>query len=205
MRVLVACEYSGVVRDAFTAAGHDAMSCDLLPSDTPGRHHQGDVRDVLGAGWDMMIAFPPCTYLTYAGAANWHDEGRAEKRDDAVAFFKMLYDAPIHRIAIENPRGYASKTFRRADQETNPFEFGTPERKRICLWLKNLPPLFATNIVEAPPRVEYVRKTGPRAGQIYRAYFHQGKTAKERARFFPSIAAAMADQWGSLQVERIAA
>jgi len=181
------------------------MSCDLLPTESPGPHYQGDVFDIVGNGWDLLVGFPPCTYLTYAGAANWNDEGRAELREHALKFFLALYNAPVPHVALENPRGYACKAFRRPDQEINPFEFGTPERKRICLWLNNLPPLFATSIVEAPPKAEYVRKSGARAGQIYRAYFHQGKNAKERAKFFPSVADAMADQWGSLLTERQAA
>jgi hypothetical protein len=204
VKVLVACEYSGVVRDAFIAHGHDAMSCDLLPTEVPGPHYQGSVLDVLDGDWDLLIGFPPCTYLTYAGAANWNDEGREELREEALKFFLALYNSPIKRVAIENPRGYACKAFRRPNQEINPFEFGTPERKRICLWLKNLPPLFSTIITEAPAKKEYVRKSGPRAGQIYRAYFHQGKNAHERARFFPSIADAMADQWGAFAERRAA-
>lgn len=205
MRVLVACEYSGTVRNAFLARGFDAYSCDILPTEGghPERHFTDDALAVAyGQHWDLIVGHPPCQFLTYAGAAYWKDEGRAEQRDEALRFFKALYNAPANHVAIENPRGYPSKAFRRQDQEVNPFEFGEPERKRICLWLKNLPPLFATEIVEAPPRFEYVRKTGPRAGQIYRGYFHQGKSAKGRAKFFSGVAAAMADQWGEFIRER---
>jgi hypothetical protein len=196
--VLIACEYSATVRDAFRDRGFDAWSCDLLPTEGDPRWHiQGDALEAIyGQHWDCLIAHPPCTYLTYAGAAYWNKPGRAEQREDALTFFKAIYAAPVHHIAIENPRGYPSKAFRRQDQEVNPFEFGNPVRKRVCLWLKNLPPLMPTEIVEAPPRVTYIRKSGTRAGQPYHGYFHQGKTAKERARFFPCIAAAMADQWG---------
>lgn len=200
MRVLVACEYSAVVRDAFRCEGFDAWSCDLLPTEgDPHWHIQADALDVIynHGPWDLVIAHPPCQFLTYAGAASWDRPGRAEAREDALRFFKAIYNSPVPHVAIENPRGYPSKAFRRQDQEINPFEFGTPERKRICLWLKNLPPLMSTLIVDAPAKAEYIRKSGPRAGQIYRAYFHQGKTARERARFFPSVAAAMADQWGA--------
>jgi site-specific DNA-cytosine methylase len=198
VRVLVACEYSATVRDAFRARGFDAWSCDMLPTEGDPRWHiQGDALEVVyGQSWDLVIAHPPCQYLTYAGAAYWNNPGRAEKRNDAFRFFMAIYNSPAPYVAIENPRGYPSKAFRQQDQEVNPFDFGTPERKRICLWLKGLPPLTPTNRVEVQPRAEYVRKTGARAGQVYRAYFHQGKNAKERARFFPSVAAAMADQWG---------
>jgi hypothetical protein len=205
MRVLVACEYSGTVRDAFLALGHDAMSCDILPTESPGPHYQGDVRDLLHDGWDLMVGHPPCTYLSYAGAAYWNDEGRAELRERAMAFFMELYNSPIPRIALENPRGYPCKVFRRPDQEVNPFDFGTPERKRICLWLKNLPPLFCTNPVDVQPKKVYIRKSGSRAGEKYYTYYHQSKNAKERARFFPSVAAAMADQWGAYVIKERAA
>ena len=192
MRVLVACEYSGVVRDAFLAKGHEAVSCDILPAESAGPHIQGDVRGVLGDGWDLMVAHPPCTYLTWAGAGNWNDPGRAEKREEAVRLFMDLYNAPIPRVAIENPRGYIQKVFRKQDQEVNPFDFGEPERKRVCLWLKGLPPLISTEVVAVKPKKVYVRADGRR----YKTYFHQGKSAKERARFFVGMARAMADQWG---------
>lgn len=200
MRVLVACEYSATVRDAFAAKGHEAWSVDILPTEgDPKRHIQGDALEVAyGQQWDLMIAHPPCQYLTYAGAGNWNDEGRAEKREEAMVFFKALHDSPIPRVAIENPRGYASRVFRRQDQEVNPFDFGIPIRKRVCLWLKGLPILQPTLRVPVEADKIYIRKTGARAGQPYRTYFHQGKSAKERARFFPCIADAMADQWGSL-------
>lgn len=198
MRVLVACEFSGVVRDAFLRRGHDAMSCDLLPSEVNGPHHQGDVLDILNEDWDLMIAHPPCTYLTIAGAAYLNDSGRREKRDEATAFFKTLLDAPIDKIAIENPVPFKCVTadVGRYHQIINPFEFGEEHRKRICLWLKGLGPLFVTEIVTVEPRKIYIRKTGPKAGKSYKTYYHQGKSAKERARFFPGIAKAMAEQWG---------
>lgn len=199
MRILVGCEYSGIVRDAFRRRGHDAVSCDLLPSETPGPHIQDDVLNHLNERWDAGIFHPPCTYITRAGAAYYHNPGRKELRDQAIDFFMRLWEAPIPKIAIENPRPFRDLYARagRMAQEINPFEFGDLHRKAICLWLKNLPPLMATEIVPAPPRKSYVRKSGPKAGKLYHAYFHNGKNAKERARFFPGIAAAMADQWGA--------
>ena len=208
MKILVACEYSAIVRDAFRSKGHDAWSCDILPTEGDPRWHiQGDVLDVLGNGWDMMIAHPPCTYLTIAGASKYKDADRVVLRDSAVSFFIRLQNAPIDKIAIENPIPFNCVQDRigKYDQYVNPFDFGVPERKRICLWLKGLPALKSTNIVNAPIKKTYIRKTGPKAGRPYHTYYHQGKSAKERARFFPCIAEAMAEQWGSLGVHDIEA
>jgi hypothetical protein len=193
MKVLIACEYSGVVRDAFIKRGHEAMSCDLLPTDTPGPHHQGEVSEIIGYGWDMMIAHPPCKYLTIAGAGNYQEAGRAEKREEAIEFFEYLQNADIPKIAIENPIPFNSVQERigRYHQYVNPFDFGEPIRKRICLWLKGLPPLMSTLSVGVRPDKTYIRKDG----RPYKTYYHQGKTAKERARFFPCVADAMAEQW----------
>ena len=199
MRVLVACEFSGIVRDAFATKGHDAWSCDLLPTEQPGQHIQDDVLKHLNDGWDLMIAHPPCTYLTYAGAAYWNDPGRASKRDAALNFFLALYDAPIEMVAIENPRGYPSKVFRPCDQEVNPFDFGEPVRKRVCLWLKNLPPLMCGASVAVEPSGYCIKSNGRR----YNYYYHQGKSSKRRSVFFESIANAMADQWGGLQPQGV--
>lgn len=161
MRVLVGCEYSGRVRDAFLALGHDAMSCDTLPSDAPGPHYQGDVRDVLNDGWDLAIFHPPCTYLT--GAAEWayKDEQtkniqpgtligaeRREAREEAIAFVMLLANANIPRIAIENPVGVLSTRWRKPDQFIQPYEYGEDASKKTCLWLKGLPPLRPTKFVE---------------------------------------------------------
>ena len=197
MKVLIACEYSGTVRDAFIERGHEAVSCDILPTERPGAHHQGNVLDILSDGWDLMIAHPPCTFLTIAGAAYYKDAGRAEKREEAVEFFKALQAAPIPKIAIENPIPFLSVQGQigKYQQYVNPFDFGVPIRKRVCLWLKNLPLLKPTDPVEVKPNKEYVRKSGPKKGQIYKTYYHQGKSAKERARFFHCIAGAMAEQW----------
>lgn len=194
MKVAVLCEFSGVVRDAFLRRGHDAVSCDLLPTESPGPHIQGDLRDHDWSGYDLVIAHPPCTYLTWAGAGSWNRPGRAELREEAIRFFVSIWNLPVHRVAIENPRGYADKAFRRHDQEVNPFNFGEPIRKRVCLWLKNLPPLQLGDEVPAPPTKTYIKKNGRR----YNCYFHQGKSSRGRSRFFRGIADAMAEQWGVL-------
>jgi hypothetical protein len=148
MKVLVACEYSGTVRDAFLAKGHDAMSCDLLPTDSPGPHHQGDVLEILDQGWDLMIAHPPCTYLAVSGL-HWNKrvEGRAEKTEEALLFVQALMDAPIHRIAIENPVSCISSRIRKPDQIVQPWWFGDDASKKTCFWLKNLPELKGTSVV----------------------------------------------------------
>lgn len=145
MRVLVACEYSGIVRDAFISLGHDAMSCDLLPSDTDGPHYQGDVMDVIDNGWDMMLAFPPCTHLAVSGARYF--SRKQAQQADALDFVRSLLDAPIDRIALENPVGIISSRIRKPDQIIQPWQFGHPETKATCLWLKGLPLLIPTNDV----------------------------------------------------------
>ena len=151
MRVLIACEFSGTVRDAFTALGHDAMSCDLLPTEVPGSHYEGPVQDVLRDGWDLMIAHPPCTYLCSSGL-HWNKRRpeRAEQTEEALAFVRLLLDAPIPRIALENPIGCISTRLRKPDQTIQPWQFGHPESKATCLWLKGLPLLEPTLIVEKP-------------------------------------------------------
>jgi len=180
MRVLVACEYSGAVRDAFRARGHDAMSCDLLPTDVLGPHYQGDVRDVLGDGWDLMVAHPPCTHLAVSGA-RWFKHKQSEQAD-ALAFVRLLMDAPIPRIAIENPVSIISSRIRKPDQIIQPWQFGHGETKATCLWLKNLPRLTPTQIVEG--REARVHRMPPSADRW-----------KLRSATFPGVAAAMADQW----------
>lgn len=145
MRVLVACEFSGVVRDAFRALGHDAWSCDLLPCERdPAWHIQRDVLPLLAEGWDLMIAHPPCTYLAVSGARWW--KGREALQLEAIHFVEALYNAPIARVAIENPIGRLSTVFRKPDQIIQPWQFGHGETKATCLWLRNLPPLAATRI-----------------------------------------------------------
>ena len=197
MRVLVACEYSGAVRDAFRARGHDAMSCDLLPTDVPGPHYQGDVFDVIGDGWDLMVAHPPCTYLSSSGL-HWNGrvEGRAAKTEDALAFVRALLEAPIPRIAVENPVGCIGTRIRKADQTIQPHQFGDDASKATCLWLKNLPLLTPTasvpgRIVNGRPR--WANQTD--GGQNRLA--PSADRWKLRSATFPGIAAAMADQWGN--------
>lgn len=183
MRVLVACEYSGRVRDAFLALGHDAMSCDLLPSDTPGPHFQGDVRKVLGDGWDLMVAHPPCTDLATSGNAHMAAKIADGRVASSLDFVRLLMNAPIPRIAVENPRSIISSRIRPADQLIHPWQFGHGEQKATCLWLKNLPQLVPTKIVSG--REQRLYNLSPSADRW-----------KLRSETFPGIAAAMAEQWG---------
>ena len=184
MKVLIACEYSGRVRDAFIAQGHDAMSCDLLPTEAPGPHYQGDVFDVIDDGWDLMIAFPPCTDLCVSGA-RWFKEKQADGRQRAsVDFFWKLAHANVPRIAIENPVGIMSSRYRKPDQIIQPWQFGHGETKATCIWLKNLPRLTPTNIVEG--REARIHKMPPGPDRW-----------KERSRTFQGIADAMARQWSA--------
>lgn len=201
MRVLVACEFSGIVRDAFLAKGHDAWSCDLLPCESESsRHLQGDVLPLLVEPWDLLIAHPPCTYLSYAAIGSWNRPGRAQLREEALQFFFALYNSPISRVAVENPVGWPNTVFRKPDQIIHPYYFGEPHVKRTCLWLKNLPLLrFEPNPIKPPPSGYYRR--GPEKGKAY--YFTDAMSfspqrAHERSRTFVSIARAMAEQWGSL-------
>lgn len=192
MRVLVACEYSGAVRDAFLRAGHEALSCDLLPSDKPGPHYQGDVRDVLGDGWDLMIAHPPCTHLAVSGARHFEAKRADGRQQEAIEFFLALARAPIPRIAIENPVCIMSSVWRKPDQTIQPWMFGHGETKATCLWLKGLPHLVPTEIVQGRyPRV-HLMPQGP-------------DRWKERSRTYEGIARAMADQWGNPRQMEIAA
>jgi hypothetical protein len=181
MRVLVACEYSGTVRDAFRARGHDAMSCDLLPTERPGPHYQGDVFDIINDGWDLMIAHPPCTHLAVSGARWWKDK-QAEQAD-ALWFVRLLMAAPIPRIAIENPISKISTAIRKPDQIVQPWQFGHGETKATCLWLKGLPLLVPTNVVDG--REARIHKMSPGPDRW-----------KERSRTYQGIADAMASQWG---------
>lgn len=196
MRVLVACEFSGIVRDAFRRAGHDAWSCDLLPSERPGPHLQCDVRGVLGDGWDLMVAHPPCTHLAVSGA-RWFEGKRRQRelflaadvtcQDDAIAFVQLLLDAPIARIALENPVSILSTRIRQPDQIIQPSDFGHRELKTTCLWLQNLPPLQPTNVVR--DGIDKLRvRDEPRTATRWKA----------RSRTYTGIAAAMAEQWPGL-------
>ena len=194
MRVLVACEYSGKVRDAFAKLGHDAMSCDIIPTDAPGKHYQGDVMDILHDGWDLMIAHPPCTYLSNAGARFLYPKGilnneRLQKGLEAKVFFMALYNANIPRICIENPTPSKVYGLPQYSQTIQPYEYGHPFQKRTNLWLKGLPNLTPTKIVEE-------RQSSKVPGN----WFNKGgkDRQKNRAETFQGIADAMAEQWGNL-------
>lgn len=195
MRVLVACEYSGIVRDAFKNHGHYAMSCDIIPTDVPGEHYQGSVLDILDQGWDLMIAHPPCTYISNAGARHLYPKkilnvDRYKKGMEAVKFFMDLYNSKIPKIAVENP--IPSKIFGlpQYSQIIQPYEYGHSYQKRTCLWLKNLPQLKPTNIVEKGQSTKVVGN-----------WFNAGgkDRQKNRAKTFEGIADAMAEQWGNLE------
>lgn len=193
MKVLIACEYSGIVRDAFIAKGHEAMSCDLLPTERPGAHYQGNVMDIINNGWDLMIAHPPCTYLSYVGTRHWNNPGRKELREDALKFFIALYNSDIPKIAIENPLGYVSKAFKKYDQIIHPYYFGDNAQKRTCLWLKNLPLLKHPDPKTLiKPEPIYISKTNGR--KIHWTEANHG--GKVRSKFWEGIAKAMAEQWG---------
>lgn len=182
-RILVACEYSGRVRNAFAAKGWDAWSCDLLPSETPGQHYQGDVRDMLVQHWDLMVCHPPCTHLAVSGARHFAAKKTSGVQDEALDFVRMLLDAPIERIALENPVSIISSRIRKPDQIIQPWQFGHGETKATCLWLKNLPPLMPTNVVDG--RENRVHRMPPSADRW-----------KERSRTYQGVADAMAEQWG---------
>lgn len=190
MKVLVACEYSGTVRDAFITAGHDAMSCDLLPTDKPGPHYQGDVRDILGDGWDLMIAHPPCTHLAVSGA-RWFKDKQKEQAE-ALDFVRLLLDAPIERIALENPVSIISSRIRKPDQIVQPWQFGHPEAKATCLWLKNLPLLQPTDILELPSSGRWNNQTPSGQNKLGPSEDRW----KIRSATYSGIALAMAEQWG---------
>ena len=196
MRVLVACEYSGMVRDAFRKLGHDAISCDFLPTDEPGPHYQGNVFDIIDGNWDMLIVFPPCTYLCSSGL-HWNKrvEGRQEKTDMAIQFVKELLGCRIPRIALENPIGCISSRIRKPDQIIQPWQFGEDASKSTCLWLKNLPILLPTRFI--PPRM--VNGKPRYANQTDSGQNKLGPSEdrwKERSKTYKGIADAMASQWG---------
>lgn len=205
MKVLIACEFSGIVREAFKAKGHDAWSCDLLPTEIPGQHIQGDVLEILNDGWDLMIAHPPCTYLTVTANKWLKDqparksgalvgEARREARREAIAFFEKLYYCKIPMKAIENPVGCMSSVLRKPDQIISPNSFGHKEEKKTCLWLENLPLLTPTNIVTPEPRMVL------KSGKTMPEWYARPKLGKDRQnlrnRTFKGIAEAMANTWG---------
>ena len=195
MKVLVGCEFSGIVRDAFTLLGHDATSCDLLPSETEGKHFQGDIRELLSEQWDLAILHPPCTYLCSSGM-HWTTRGLrdASLTEDALNFVQMLMDAPIFKIAIENPIGVISTRIRKPEQIIHPWQFGHPESKTTCLWLKGLPKLEPTDVLVLPPGERWSNQTPSGENKL-------GPSPdrwKDRSRTYRGIAAAMASQWGVL-------
>jgi site-specific DNA-cytosine methylase len=201
MRILVACEYSGRVRDAFLDAGHYALSCDLLPTDSThpyGEHYQGDVLNLLDEDWDLMIAHPPCTYLSVSGM-HWTTRGLRDPQltEDALNFVRKLLQAPIERIALENPVSVISSQIRKPDQIINPYEFGHDASKKTCLWLKNLPKLASTNFIE--PRIINGRKRwGNQTDSGQNKLAPSDDRWKIRSETYEGIAQAMADQWGKL-------
>ena len=185
MKVLVACEYSGKVRDAFIKLGHNAVSCDLLPTDALGPHYQGDVFDIIADGWDLMIAHPPCTHLAVSGARHFAAKRESGVQQVALDFVRKLLDAPIEHIALENPISIISSKIRKPDQIIQPWQFGHGETKATCLWLKNLPLLAPTNIVDG--RETRIHKMPPSADRW-----------KKRSETYQGIADAMAKQWSNL-------
>jgi len=197
MRVLVACEYSGIVRDAFIAKGHDAISCDLLPTESPGPHYQGDVFDLLSGErwrqWDLMIAHPPCTHLAVSGAPHFAAKRESGVQQEALEFVRRLLDAPVPRIALENPVSIISSAIRKPVQYVHHWWFGHPETKKTGLWLKNLPLLTETNNVE-----EHML-TLPKSERNRIHYASPGPERwKLRSTTYTGLAAAMAEQWGNL-------
>lgn len=184
MKVLIACEYSGKVRNAFASLGHEAMSCDLLPTESDGWHYQGDVRDVLDYGWDLMIAHPPCTHLAVSGNRWMKEKKRQGLQQSGVSFVRYLAKQDIPKIAIENPVGVLSTLWRKPDQIIQPWQFGHGETKATCLWLKNLKPLIPTEIVDGrEPRIHNLPPSPNRW--------------KIRSETYDGIAKAMANQWGT--------
>lgn len=181
-KVLIACEYSGTVRDAFIAMGHKAMSCDLLPTDVSGPHYQGDVFDIINDGWDLMIAHPPCTHLAVSGARHFEAKKASGVQDEALAFVQALLDAPIDCIALENPISIISSRIRKPDQIIQPWQYGHGETKATCLWLKNLPKLIPTDIVVGREAKVHKMPPGPLRWKL-------------RSTTYKGIAQAMASQW----------
>lgn len=182
MKALVACEYSGIVRHELEKTGWDAISCDLLPTEIPGKHYQGDVKDILYENWDLIIAFPPCTHLAVSGARHFKEKIADGRQQEAIDFFMLFANHSCKHIAIENPVGIMSTKWRKPDQIIQPWQFGHGETKATCLWLKNLPALIPTEIVSG--RVQRIWRMPPGP-----------ERAKERSKTYQGIAKAMAEQW----------
>lgn len=200
MKILIACEYSGVVRDAFRAKGHDAWSCDILPTDTsPEYHLQQDVTELLAQEWDMIIAFPPCTHLAVSGAAHFAKKIADGRQQQGIDFFMLFANAKCPRIAIENPVGIMSSKWRKPDQIIQPFQFGHAESKKTCLWLKGLPKLTQTNILPLPECGHWSNQTKNHQNRLLVdgvwIGFNDPRTARIRSKTYQGIADAMADQW----------
>lgn len=191
MRILIACEFSGIVRDAFIATGHDVMSCDLLPTERPGPHYQGDIQDILYDDWDMIIAFPPCTHLAVSGARYFKEKQADGRQQQGIDFFMLFTDLKCDRVAIENPVGIMSTVWRKPDQIIQPYWFGHETTKATCLWLKGLPKLIPTNIVHNGSRQRYP------SGKSSPAWHAKsgGGCGKSRSVTFQGVANAMAIQW----------
>ena len=187
LKILIACEYSGIVREAFKKKGHDVWSCDILPTEIPGQHIQDDILKHLDEDWDMMIAHPPCTYISNMSNCRINELGRREKRKEGFDFFMKFTQTKIPQVAIENPRGLPEREYRKSDQIIQPYQFGHSASKATCLWLKNLPILIPTNIVD------YERKWD---GRRWRTWVDLTSTGKMRSKTFQGIADAMAEQWG---------
>lgn len=193
MNVLIACEFSGIVREAFRARGHNAWSCDLLPSEKPGQHYIEPIQDVIQyTKWDLMIAHPPCTHLAVSGARYFKD--KIKEQNEALDFVKMLLDAPIDKICLENPVSIISTRIRKPDQIIQPWEFGHPESKKTCLWLKGLPKLQPTRILELPISGIWSNQTKSRQNKLP----PNKDRWKDRSRTYQGIGDAMAEQWGKL-------
>lgn len=198
MKVLVACEFSGTVRDAFAKLGHDAWSCDLEASETSGNHYQGDMFDIINEGWDLMIAHPPCTHLAVSGARHFEKKRADGRQQQGIDFFMKVINAPIPRMAVENPIGIMSSIYRKPDQIIQPWEYGHKTTKATCLWLKDLPLLKPTNIVEKGEFVVFT--SGKRMSKWYADSAKHSPKEREKIRnkTFQGIADAMAEQWGNL-------
>jgi len=207
MKVLVACEYSGTVRDAFIKRGHEAMSCDLLPTDVPGPHYQGSVLDILGDGWDLMVAHPPCTHLAVSGSRHFAAKIADGRQQQGIDFFMALANATIPKIAVENPVCIMSSRWRKPDQIIQPWQFGHPESKKTCLWLKGLQPLIPTKILPLPDSGHWNNQTKDGQNKLMVdgkwIGFNDKRTAHLRSKTYQGIADAMAEQWGhAIQKER---
>jgi len=201
MKILIACEFSGTVRDAFSKLGHDAWSCDLEASELPGNHYQGDMFDIVNDGWDLIIAHPPCTHLAVSGAAHFAKKRADGRQQQGIDFFMRVMNIDVPKLAVENPIGIMSTLYRKPDQIIQPWEYGDKAQKSTCLWLKGLPLLKPTNIVEKGEFFEWQdKKTGKMKRQPKWFYDALSKSPKEREKIrnktFQGIADAMATQWG---------